>query len=358
MAKKPVWIEASHILKKDGLYYLICAEGGTGYNHSEVVFKSKAAEGPYVSYEKNPILTQRHLSPERKNPITTSGHADFVETPDGKWYAVFLGCRPYEGDFYNIGRETFLTPVEWKDGWPTINPGYEEVQYHYPVPLPLLTKEVNNNFSGNLFFRDEFKNNTLNPRYVFLRNPETNLYSLSAKKGFLTLPLKSQMVSGNENPAFAGFRQQNLKGYASTAITFNAVSENEKAGLLIFQNETHYYFLCKSTEHNSPVVQLFKSATKAGENPELLASQKLNSNKELQLKIEARGDNYAFYFAEKKNNWILLKDKVDGKFLSTKIAGGFVGSMFGLYGTSAGKPTINTACFNWFEYKGDDEVYK
>lgn len=85
-------------------------------------------------------------------------------------------------------------------------------------------------------------------------------------------------------------------------MAFNAASENEKAGLLIFQNETYYYFLCKSTENNSPVVHLFKAAHKAGENPELLASKKIKSTKELHLKIEAKGDNYAFYYAEKKNN--------------------------------------------------------
>lgn len=358
MAKKPVWIEGPHIFKKDGWYYLICAEGGTGYNHSEVVFKSKSVEGPYISYEKNPILTQRYLNPERKNPVTTTGHADFVETPNGKWYAVFLGCRPYEGDLYNTGRETFMAPVEWKDGWPVINPGYEEIQYRYPVPIPQKTRHVNNNFSGNLYFKDEFKNNVLNPRFIFLRDPENNLYSLSAKKGYLTLPLKPQTVSGKENPAFIGFRQQNLKGYASVSIIFNAVSENEKAGLLIFQNETHHYFLCKSAENNESVVQLYKSVIKTGESPELMASQKLNSNKELQLKIEAKGDKYAFYYAEKKNNWILLKDNVDGKFLSTKVAGGFVGSLYALYGTSAGKQSNTVARFNWFEYKGNDDIYK
>ncbi len=358
MAKKPVWIEGPHIFQKDGWYYLICAEGGTGYNHSEVVFRSKEVDGPYISYEKNPILTQRHLNPGRKNPVTTTGHADLVETPDGKWYAVFLGCRPYEGDFYNTGRETFMTPVEWKEGWPVILEGDEEVQYHYPLPMPQQTHAVNNNFSGNLYYKDDFKNKILNPRFVFLRDPETGLYSLSAKKGFLTLPLKPQTVSGKENPAFIGFRQHNLKGYASTSILFTPISENEKAGLLIFQNETHYYFLCKSIENDKPVVQLYKSATKAGENPVLLASQKLNSDKEMQLKIEARADEYAFYYAEKNGSWVLLKDNVDGKFLSTKVAGGFVGSLYALYGVSGDKQTNIPARFNWFEYKGNDDVYK
>ncbi|MEO7984464.1 MAG: glycoside hydrolase family 43 protein, partial [Bacteroidota bacterium] len=118
------------------------------------------------------------------------------------------------------------------------------------------------------------------------------------------------------------------------------------------------YFLCKSISGNKPVIQLFKAAVKNAEEPELLATQNLGSDDILQLKIEAKKDSYAFYYAEKKNNWVLLKDKVDGKWLSTKIAGGFVGSLYGLYGTSIGKPTGNIARFSLFEYKGNDEVYR
>ena len=95
ITKKPIWIEAPHIYKINDWYYLLCAEGGTGYDHSEVAFRSKNPEGPYESFGGNPILTQRHLDPNRKDPVTTTGHADLVQTPEGKWYAVFLGCRPY-----------------------------------------------------------------------------------------------------------------------------------------------------------------------------------------------------------------------------------------------------------------------
>ena len=150
ISKKPVWIEAPHIIKRDGWYYLLCAEGGTGYNHSEVIFRSKSVEGPYISHEKNPILTQRHLDTLRKHPITTTGHADFVEGKDGQWWAVFLGCRPYEGDFYNTGRETFMAPVEWKDGWLQFNLGGDEVKYSYPINAKI--DKNAEKFSGNYLF--------------------------------------------------------------------------------------------------------------------------------------------------------------------------------------------------------------
>lgn len=358
IAKKPVWIEAPHILKKDGWYYLICAEGGTGYNHSEVVFRSKTVSGPYLPFEKNPILTQRHLDPQRKNPITTTGHADFVEMPNGKWYAVFLGCRPYEGAHYNTGRETFLAPVEWKDGWPHILEGKEEVKYHYAVPMPSVTKTVNNNFSGNFHFKDEFKNNTLNNRYVFLRNPEADLYKLSPDKGWLALSVKPQTASGKESPAFIGFRQQHLKGTAATSMSFDPASVNEKAGLLIFQNETHYYFLCQSIENDQPVVQLYRSMPDGGLESIVYLSL-ANHPKEMMLKIEARDDRYFFYFSPDNKQWMsLVSEGMDAKFLSTQTAGGFVGCVYALYATSQGKASSNKAWFNWFEYQGNDAIYK
>ena len=358
LSKKPIWIEAPHVFKKDDWYYLICAEGGTGYNHSEVVFRSKSVKGPYVPYENNPILTQRHLDKNRKNPVTTTGHADFVETPDGKWFAVFLACRPYGDDLYNTGRETFLLPVEWRDGWPHILEGEEVVPYTLPVPLPALTKKVNNPFAGNVYFKDEFKAGSFNDRYLFLRNPEMDAYNLLAKKGSFQLSLRPQTAGEKKSPAFLGFRQQNLKGYAATSIQFTAASEKEKAGLMIFQNETHYYFLCKSVENGQPVVQLFKSAEKVDGQATLLASKKLKSNNPVFLKIEANAATYAFYFAEKRNNWTLLKDGVDGSFLSTKVAGGFVGSLFAMYATSNGDQTTSSASYNWFEYKGNDDGFK
>lgn len=358
MAKKPVWIEGPHIFKKDGWYYLICAEGGTGYNHSEVVFRSKAVEGPYISFEKNPILTQRHLDTARKHPITTTGHADFVETPDGRWYAVFLGCRPYEGEHYNIGRETFMAPVQWKDGWPHILEGNEKVQYKYPVPFPAQTKKLNNNFSGNFFFKDDYNTSALNNRWEFLRTPQEKWYSLNERKGSLTINLLPQTCAGKENPALLGFRQSHLSGYAATALHFKAISENEKAGLLIFQNETHFYFLCQSLQNNQPVVQLYRSGA-ANEQMELLQSQPLKqAGSELELKIETKGNTLAFYYASQKGKWILLKDDVDARFLSTKTAGGFVGSMYALYSTSSGEKTNSKAYFNWFENKNNDSVYK
>ena len=135
------------------------------------------------------------------------------------------------------------------------------------------------------------------------------------------------------------------------------MAENEKAGLLVFQNEHHYYYLCRSVENNKPVVQLYKSGT--AEEMELLASAELTgSGTETRLRIDANRETYAFYYAEGNNQWKLLKDNVDATFLSTAVAGGFVGCVFALYATSQGKVSSETARYNWFEYTGNDEVFK
>ena len=362
ITKKPVWIEAPHIYFVNGWYYLLCAEGGTGYNHSEVVFRSKSVNGPYESYSGNPILTQRHLDPSRKNPITTTGHADLVETPDGKWYAVFLGCRPYQGEHFNTGRETFMAPVHWKDGWPVITEGHDEVAYRYPLPQPHITKKINNGFGGNFSYSTRFTNkgNTLDPRFIFLRTVKENWYHT---KSYLKMKLRPQMVSGDANPSFIGFRQSHIKCAATTRLSLKATAENEKAGLVIFQNEHHFYYLCRSTEQGKPVVQLFKS-TPTDEMVLLKKAELPISNKFVDLRIVSNGPTYSFYWrdADNKNKtnkeWQLLLDDVDATFLSTKTADGFVGCVFGMYATSLGKPSSTEALFYLFDYRGNDDVLK
>jgi len=350
ITKKPVWIEAPHIFRKDGWYYLICAEGGTAYNHSEVVFRSRSIAQAFVPYENNPILTQRHLDTARKNPVTTTGHADFVETPRGDWYAVFLGCRPYQDNHYNIGRETFMVPVKWENGWPIILRGNEQVQEKYPVPFPAITKKEENEFSGKIRFRDEFDDKQLEHRWMFLRTVHEPWHEI--KKGQLHLNLKEETCSGKRNPAFVGHRQQSHECAGTTMMEFTTTKENEKAGLLIFQNETHYYYLCKSYHAGKPAIQLYQGAPDSS--MQLLESKQLPADaRRIFLRIRMKGNTYGFAYSLNGNDWKAIENGLDARFLSTETAGGFVGSVFALYVTSMGKKSGNQAKFDWFEYRDE-----
>jgi alpha-N-arabinofuranosidase len=354
LSKKPVWIEGPHILKKDGWYYLYAAEGGTSVNHSEVVLRSQSVWGPYTPYEKNPILTQRHLPADRKHPVTSTGHAQLVEGPDGKTYAIFLAVRPYRDNYYNTGRETFIAPVEWKDGWPVVDPGHQEVQYLYKAGYKEI-KQINARpQSGNFAYTITFEKE-LDPALLFLRTVDSSAFSLGKARG-LTLKLKPETCMELSNPSFIGKRQQHLYCTADTELNFSAKAGNEKAGLIIFQDEKHFYYLCKSIEADKPVVQLFKS------NPEtaamdLITQVHVNAEKVF-LRIDAEGEQYRFQYAVKPNDWKVMKDNVDGTFLSTQVAGGFIGCVFGMYATSSGVTTSNDASFKYLKYTRNDPMYK
>jgi alpha-N-arabinofuranosidase len=264
---------------------------------------------------------------------------------------------------YNTGRETFMAPVSWRDGWPVINPGNELVLYRYPAPMKPVAGKTEIPMSGNFTITDDFASEQLDLHWTFLRTPRESWYDLRERKGWLALRVRPQTCSEEVNPTFLGRRQQHLRGSASVEVDFAAAAENEKAGLLVFQNEDHFYYLCKSVVNGSAVVQLYKSdkAKPQASNMELLASQKLGAEwmkKPLRLKIEALGETYAFLYSTEAGKWSALKENVDAHFLSTRVAGGFVGCMYAMYATSLGIPSESRAFYNWFEYTGDDEKYR
>ena len=157
------------------------------------------------------------------------------------------------------------------------------------------------------------------------------------------------------NPSFIGKRQQHLYCTAETELVFSAQSEKEKAGLTIFQDERHFYLISKSMDQGKPVIQLYKSNPKAKE-MELLTQMPLADASPVKLRIVAEGGTYSFYFS-KNSSWELLKDKLDAKFLSTKEAGGFIGCLFGMYATSSGEKTANSASFKYLKYSGNDPMF-
>lgn len=111
--------EGPHIYKIDGWYYLLTAEGGTDLLHRVVIGRSKSPLGPYDFPENVNPLVFNGEHPDVRN----TGHGDLVQGPDGKWWLVLLGVRPQTNGMAPLGRETFLAPVEWKDGWPVVNKG-------------------------------------------------------------------------------------------------------------------------------------------------------------------------------------------------------------------------------------------
>lgn len=327
---KPIWIEGPHMYKINGKYFLMSAEGGTSDMHSEVIFRSDSPFGPFVPAKKNPILTQRDLNPNRPNPVTCAGHADLVQTPSGDWWAVFLACRPCDGKFENLGRETFLLPVSWTDeGFPLI------LEQGKVVPMPGTVKGAvrgKNVTFGNFAYTDDFSEKILPLDWMSLRSPVDSICTTSAVPGYLSMKCVATTTAQKAVPSFLCRRIQHHKFESSSRLVFNPTADKERAGMLLFKDENHQYQLCVAKTQTGKAVELRK--TSDGGKDEILASYALASaDKDIRLKITSDGLTFSFYYAVGNGDWKLLKNNVDAGYLSTRNAGGFTGTTIGLYAT-------------------------
>lgn len=329
--EKPIWIEGPHIFRKDGWYYLIAAEGGTAEGHSQVVLRSRAVTGPYEPFAGNPILTQRDLPRDRARPITSAGHADFVDTATGQWWTTFLATRPYADDFYNTGRETFLMQVHWEGGWPVITKPSQAIPWTAAKPDLPGSARPSMPTNGAFLVRDEFSTSALPYHWMMMRNPRETWWKLEA--GSLELRARPVALGDNGNPSFLARRQQHINAMATTAVHF-VPSKGGEAGIVALQSDEFWYFLAIGDDNGRPVLRLKRRAGPTdpvtGVTLEQAPLPTLGS-KPIQLRIDAKGASYDFSWSSDGKRWIAVAKGVDGTILSTKRAGGFVGATFGVH---------------------------
>lgn len=335
--------EAPHLYKVGRYYYLLAAEGGTYFTHCVTLARSETLTGRYEACPNNPILTHRYLGIDY--PISNVGHADLVQTQTGEWWMVALASRPYDGYFYNLGRETFLIPVRWEDDWLVVSPGSGRVEFEYAAP------DLTEQHWDSPPACDHFDAPALALCWNFLRTPREPFWSLNERPGWLRLKLRPQQVSEAANPSFVGRRQQHRDFAGRTLLEFSPHAENERAGLVLLQNnDYHFRFVCAMNDAGEAVLRLEKCSDGVDQR---LAEQPLDDYAgRLFLKVEARGQTYRFAFARSPEAWQPLAADVDGRILSTTIAGGFTGAYIGMYASGVGQPSDNHADFDWFEYIG------
>ena len=111
------------------------AEGGTEYAHRETIQRSHNVYGPYEACPDNPVISHKEY---KKSEIQATGHADLLEDENGNWWLVFLGIRRFSHALlHNLGRETFLAPVKWENGWPVVGyNGNGTIELVMDAPLP------------------------------------------------------------------------------------------------------------------------------------------------------------------------------------------------------------------------------
>ena len=347
---KPTWLwggiggkypEAPHIYKKDGWYYLIIAEGGTEFGHMASVARSRNIEGPYESCPHNPILSHRSTS----NPIQSTGHGDLFQDAHGDWWMVFLGVRHSSYPLvHHLGRETYLAPVTWSaDGWPVVNDGkLVELQMDVasrnlataPVP-PVPT-------------RDDFDAPQLRNEWNFCRNPQEGSLSLSSTPGHLELKCLPGDLDGIAPKSWVGRRQQHFYATAETSVDCEPVC-NEEAGLTAYMNERHHAEVALASRNGERVI-LFRKRCGSLQCESVCPC---NPSGPVLLSMQSDEDFIRFHVGAGDQRQEV--GKIETRFLSTEMAGGFTGVYWALYATSHGDESGNSARFDYFDYRSADD---
>ncbi len=270
------------------------------------------------------MLTQRLLKTNRKLPITSAGHADIVQTPEGDWYAVFLGCRPWNDGEDHLGRETYLMPVKWSaDGFPYVTQCLDTVSIK--GNLPSLKGMQQSRQAGNFEWSDDFSASSLRPEWM-------SLWGDPAKWSHcgdgLHLKYADVNSKSGKTPACILRRIQHHKFVAETEVEPDG-QQDGAAGLLLVKNEQRQIFL--AVQGNK--VALYRLGKKS--NNELVASAELGKTTgPIGLRVESKGKTYDFSYRLPGGDWRMLAEGVPAEHIATQ-RGGFTGSTIGLYATSA-----------------------
>lgn len=352
-----VWPEGPHIYKINGMYYLMHAEGGTGPEHAVCIARSENVFGPYVGKKSNPILTHRHLG--MGAGVVYVGHADLFQDNDKRWWMVCLASRPYgngNGErFCNMGRETFMVPVKWEDGWPVVSWETGLVENAYSITGHVV-KRTNEDIEAVSFPSvEDFNDDVLDKYWLSLRKRDYNYVSLKENSGCLRL-YGMEDINGMGEVNMILRRQTGFSYEASTKVNVTFKNDNDCAGIVCFQNEKFNYRLQLKKRGKVIILQLLQTA---GENPEdekVLSEEVLDGGTEsieCVLRVVAEKQNLRFEYGPDERCLNVLADKVDGSILSYEKAGGFVGTVIGMFAVSGSDYTKKEfyADFDWFRYE-------
>ena len=313
----------------------MCAEGGTGGWHSEVIFIADSPKGPFTPAPENPILSQRHLPADRPDKVDWAGHADLVEGPDGKYWGVFLAIRPNETNRVNTGRETFILPVDWSGIFPVFEGGMEPLKPKLKMPAGVENHCGEDGFlpNGNFTFSDGFASADLDPRWVGVRGAREHFASVG-EHGLAIKPFDVNIKAPRPTSTLF-YRQQHNTFTATTTLYYVPRSSSDLAGLTCYQSEAFNYVfgITKCGDQTAIVLQ----RTARGKS-ETVASATVGNRLPVGLRVSAEGDKYTFSYAERGGEYKDLAT-VSGDILSTNVAGGFTGAMIGLYATAANDAT-------------------
>ncbi|MBF9133755.1 glycoside hydrolase family 43 protein [Plantactinospora sp. S1510] len=342
--------EAPHLYRIGEWWYLLVSEGGTHTGHAVSIARARTPRGPFEPGPANPFLTHRGTN----RPIQAAGHADLVQAVDGSWWMILLGIRargqwpPY----HVLGRETFVVPVRWVDGWPVVDP-VEEVTVAPAGSAPAMAAAP-----GSGARRDDFDGVRLAPYWISPRSRPENSWSLTERSGWLTLRASGATLD-RAGATVLGRRQQHHDCRASVRVD----PGTGRAGLTLRVDEAHHYDLevsggtTRVVGRVGPFRQVFGEhrvaagavtltvATRTHDVlPPTVTSSGQVSTPGAPLGVRPAGSDTVVFEVETDDGPVVLAE-LDGRYLSTEVAAGFTGRVIGMYVTEG------SAAFDWFDYR-------
>lgn len=336
--------EGPHLYHVGDWWYLLLSEGGTERGHAMSVARARALPGPFEPHPANPVLSHRSTD----HPVQNTGHGDLVQAGDGTWWMVLLGTRP-RGDtpkFHGMGRETFLVPVRWEDGWPL--PGPLETRATAPalVPHPWPPEPA----------RDDFDSPVAAPCWVTPRRLDPAAVRLDERPGHLVLHARADSLD-TPGAVFVGRRQRDPDCSARTLVT---VGEGGRGGLAVRLDEAHHYRVEAGDGMVRAVARIGPLGHTVAERPapEGPLTLRIDVTTTVTLPPTVTGKDAAvppglrvgapdalrLGYETAEGGFEVLAE-LDGRYLTTEVAGGFTGRVVGMYATRG------SAAFDWFELR-------
>ena len=338
--------EGPHLYKRNGYYYLLTAEGGTGWGHAVTLARSRNLEGPYELHPETYILTSRDR-PDAE--LQRAGHADLVETPQGETYMVHLCGRPIPNRGRCIlGRETAIQKMEWRsDDWL-----YSTTGSHAPavlVPAPDLPEQK----WPAPPQRTQFQTPSLPVEFQWLRSPYPDeLFSLTARPGHLRL-FGRETIGSLFRQSLVARRIQSHCCSISSSLEFEPTHFQHLAGLVLYYNSSKFHYLYVSHDE-----QLGKHVRVMSALPDQVSSDAFSAAHPvppgpLELRAELDLERLRFAFRAPGAPWTWLEEIFDASILSDEASApglpNFTGAFAGVccQDLSGGAHPADIA---WFEY--------
>jgi xylan 1,4-beta-xylosidase len=340
--------EGPHLYRRNGYYYLLTAEGGTGWGHAVTMARSRTLTGPYELHPDAQILTSRN-SPEIE--LQRAGHADLVETRSGETYLVHLCGRPLgKRRRCTLGRETAIQLMAWgADGWLRTADGQGLPSSE--VAAPALPVRV---FPASPI-REDFDNPQLPLDFQWLRSPwPEELFSLTERPGHLRLYGRESLGSLFRQ-ALVARRQQSHCFSAATVVDFEPEHFQQMAGLVCYYNSFKFhYFYISHDETLGKHVRVMSCLPDQAQPNSFTSPIAIPSSIPVHLRVEIDGERLHFAYRLEGQDWCRLPEQFDASILSDEAGPpgnpNFTGAFVGMCCQDLAG-TRRIADFDYFEYR-------